>query len=273
MVLDLDEWSREPSVPRYLVDSAQFFRASPGLLVENIRIIDYGDSFRVGWPNNLSIDQGSRVSGFSPPENLRGLKATRSSDLWALGYIIFEIRAGSHLFPTAIVASPSSALWEIEDTLGSLPSNLPSHGGDGYPDLSGKSKASDKSAIERIYQLVADIRVESRANYEGAMIETGGQQEARDKYNQLRPHIKSDPNLFWKPEPSMDIIYVDTLNRSRKKTVERGETFTKDLVHGSRAIVSSTKPGSVVSSEGAQISCQLGPASLVCRAWKVGGLM
>ena len=79
-------------------------------------MIDFGD---------LSIDQESRVSWFSPPENLRRLKAVQSSDLWAFGCIIFEIRSGSYLFPTAMVTSYSDALWEIEDTLGSVPSNLP----------------------------------------------------------------------------------------------------------------------------------------------------
>ena len=55
LVIDLHEvWSRGPSSPHYLVDSAKFFRASPGFLTENIRIIDYGESFR---PNNLSSDQ------------------------------------------------------------------------------------------------------------------------------------------------------------------------------------------------------------------------
>ncbi|MCJ1347811.1 hypothetical protein MMC31_006040 [Peltigera leucophlebia] len=148
---NFDAWFQEKvyeqlGIPMVLVHDE---RASPGFLAENIRIIDYGDSFRVGWPNNLSIDQGNLVSGFNPPENLRGLKAARFLDLWALGCSIFEIRPGSHLFPTAIVASPSDAPWEIEDTLGSLPSGLtsPKHDGDGYPDLSGKSKVSDKPAM------------------------------------------------------------------------------------------------------------------------------
>ena len=57
MVTDVDESFLGPSFPRYLVDSAQFFRASPGFLTETIRIIDYGDSFRVKCSNNLSTDQ------------------------------------------------------------------------------------------------------------------------------------------------------------------------------------------------------------------------
>ena len=76
-----------------------------------------------------------------------------------------------------------------------LPTYL-KHDGNGCSDLSGKSKVSDNSAIERIYQLVTEIRVEPRANYEGAITETGGLQEVRNKYAQLRPYIKLDSNLF-----------------------------------------------------------------------------
>ncbi len=201
MVQDLDEWSREPSVPRYLVDSAQFFRASPGLLAESIRIIDYGDSFRVGWPTDL----GDRVSGFSPPENLRGLKATRSSDLWALGCIIFEIRSGDPPFPAGFLSSTLDALWEIEDTLGSIPSDLASfdQDGDPYSKLSAKRNVSIESAM-RISQLVTEIDVEPIINSESA---------ARNRYAQIRPYIKSDPHLFWKPEPAVTSSLVDRLIR------------------------------------------------------------
>lgn len=56
------------------------------------------------------------MSRFIAPENLRRVKVARSSDLWALAYIIYGIRAGSHLFPNV---SPPDALCEIRDLLGS----------------------------------------------------------------------------------------------------------------------------------------------------------
>lgn len=40
-------WSREPSTTEYLGGSAEFFRARPGLLTEDISIIGYTDSFRI----------------------------------------------------------------------------------------------------------------------------------------------------------------------------------------------------------------------------------
>lgn len=97
MVVGLDEWSRSPSVPRYLVDSAQFFRASPGLLAESIRIIDYWDSFRVGWPTPSSIDQGNRVSGFSPPR--RYTWAQNCAIFRSLGSWLHHLRNTLWTFP------------------------------------------------------------------------------------------------------------------------------------------------------------------------------
>lgn len=197
------------------MDSAQFFRASPGLLAASICIIDYGDSFRVGWPTPSSVGQGNRVSGFSPPENIRGLKAVQSSDLWALGCINFEICSGSFLFPTAIESPPLDTLWEIEHALGSLPSNLPSlkHDGDTYSECNARSKVSVELA-KRIYQRISEIKVEPIANSEGIMTESREQQEDRNRYAQIRPFIKLDPTLFWKPEPAMTSSSVDRLIRT-----------------------------------------------------------
>lgn len=68
-----------------------------------------------------------------------------------------------------------------------------------------------KSTKERISQLVAEIEVEPRANSEG---ETRGLEEARNNSAQIRPYIRSDPNLFWKPLPTEETSYVDSLIRT-----------------------------------------------------------
>ena len=222
MVIDVDESFRGPSFPRYLVDSAQFFRASPGLLAENIRIIDYGDSFRVKCSNNPSTDQRPWSNGFIPPENLCGLKYMQSSDLWALGCIIYEIRAGLSLFPLSVDASPSDSIWEISDTIG------PEFDGDGHPGLSGKSRVPDKSRQERIFRVVAEIDVEPSANSEGAMTGTRGLEESRNIFAQIRPYIKSDPNLFWKPLTPVGTTLVDTLIRTWAEIKEEFEMWKSE---------------------------------------------
>lgn len=90
-------WSREPSTPEYLVGSAEFFRAGTGLLTEDISIIGYTDSFRIKIPEALSTDEEKLPNGFAAPEILFGFKGNFPSDLWALGSIIYQIRAGQYL--------------------------------------------------------------------------------------------------------------------------------------------------------------------------------
>lgn len=182
MVTDIDNFSPEPSFPRYLVDAPRFLRASSGLLTENIRIIDYGDSFRVGWPRNPNtIRQGNRMRSFSAPENLCGSKVTRTSDLWALGCVIYEIRAGIPL-----IISRSDPLYELTELLGSHydlnDSKSPSHE---YPDPSGKNKVTEKSTKERIYEFITKIQVEPKANSECAIIESRGLEETRNRFTQI----------------------------------------------------------------------------------------
>ena len=222
MVIGVDESFRGPSFPRYLVDSAQFFRASPGLLAENIRIIDYGDSFRFKCSNNLSTDQRQWSNGFIPPENLCGLKYMQSSNLWALGCIIYEIRAGLSLFPLSVNASPSDSIWEISDKIG------PEFDGDGHPGLSGNSRVPGKSRQERIFQVVAEIDVEPSANSEGAMNRTRGLEEARNIFARIRPYIKSDPKLFWKPLTPVGTTVVDNLIRTWAKIEEEFEMWKSE---------------------------------------------
>ena len=185
------------------------------MLTENIRIIDYGDSFRIGWRNSLNTDQEDRLSPFSAPENLRGLHVARPSELWALGCIIYEIRAGLHLFPNV---SPSDTLCEIEDLLGS-------HHPDGDSDPSEKRKVTYESTKERISQFVAEIEVEPRAISEGAIVATRGLEENLNNYTQIRPYVKSNPNLFWKPLPTEEYIMIDTNIRTLSKIAAEREMW------------------------------------------------
>ena len=212
-VTDIDTFSPGPSFPRYLVDAPRFLRASSGFLTDNIRIIDYGDSFRVGWQRNPNtIRQGNRMGSFSAPENLSGSKVTRTSDLWALGCVIYEIRAGIPL-----IISRSDPLYELTELLGSHydlhdPKSPISHG---YSGLSCKEKVTEKSTKERIYEHVAKIQVEIKANSECAMVESRGLDETRNRFTQIRPYIKWDPNFFWKPLPlERGTPYVDHLIRT-----------------------------------------------------------
>ena len=136
------------------------------------------------------------MGSFSPPENLSGSKVARTSDLWALGCIINEIRAGIPL-----IISESDQLYELTELLGNH-YDLNDFLGSRYDLEDPQSPRHKKSTKERIDEFVAEIQVEPKAISECAMIETQGLEETRNRFTQIRPYIKWDPNFFWKPLPS-----------------------------------------------------------------------
>lgn len=114
-------WSREPSTTEYLGGSAEFFRAGPRLLTEDISIIGYTNSFHIKITEAFNTDEEKLPNGFAAPENLFGFKGRFPSDLWALGCIIYQIRAGQLLFSRSVDVSPAEATKEIVDTIEHLP--------------------------------------------------------------------------------------------------------------------------------------------------------
>ena len=208
-VVNLPEaWSRGPSSPRYLVDSAQFFRASPRLFTYDIRIIDYGDSFRNKYHSNLFMNQGKLSNGFCAPETLCGLKGGPSTDLWALGRIIYEIRAGCHLFPFFIRVSPLDAISEIVQVLGRLPYDLSHSTFDdhGFPDPSGERIVLEQPVGDRLSQVIAEIEVDRGVDPERSVTET-----RQKNLTTFLNYIKFDPHHFWTPLPKRGTTLVESL--------------------------------------------------------------
>lgn len=159
-------WSREPSTPEYLVGSAEFFRAGPGLLTEDVSIIGYTDSFRIKIPEALSTDEEKLPNGFAAPEILFGFKGNFPSDLGALGCIIYQIRAGRLLFPCSVDVSPAGAIKEIVDTIENLPTvfaGIKFNEEDGFPNKRGHKFKMDHSSRFLLGERVANIGVECKS--------------------------------------------------------------------------------------------------------------
>ena len=108
-----------PGRPRYLVDSASFFDAEPGILTKNITIIDHSESFFVKFPPSHELHT---TNHHTAPEVLFGSDASFHSDIWALGCLIYEIRAGCPLFLSSIDNPLLEAVYNILQLLGRIPS-------------------------------------------------------------------------------------------------------------------------------------------------------
>ena len=220
------------------------------------------------------MNQGKLSNRFSAPENLCRLNGGPSTDLWALGCIIYEIRAGCHLFPFSIGVSPLDAISEIVQVLGSLPSDL-SHitfDDHGFPDPSGEKIVPEQPVGNPLSQVVAEIEVESGVDLERSVTET-----RHKNLTTSRNYINLDPHHFWIPLPKRGTTLVESLilsheERAHEINLGKTESSTEDLLDRSRAFVESINQTSAVSSLGAQFSGRLGQAPLVYPSCDVGSL-
>lgn len=219
--------SREPSTPEYLVGSAEFFRAAPGLLTGDISIIGYTDSFRIKTPEALSANEDKLPNGFTAPEILFGFKGKFPSDLWALGCIIYQIRSGQLLFHCSVDVSPAEAIRKIVDIIGNLPTIFAGIKFDehGFPNKRGHRIKMDHSSQcvlgGRVTNIEAEHRVEDAISHDGADTGLYGTKEVQRNplvlaldERQYRAYVKADPNLFWKSSPRLGLTYIDRLHQN-----------------------------------------------------------
>lgn len=108
-----------PHAPAMLVAPIQndiISRAS--LLQESIIISDFGQSYIAACPLS-SYEPGTMLS-YQPPEARFELRAGLEADIWTLGCVIFEIRAGFSLFES-FLGSDIDVLKQTVETHGRLP--------------------------------------------------------------------------------------------------------------------------------------------------------
>lgn len=155
--------SREPSTPEYLVGSVEYPRADHGILTGDISIIGYTDSFRIKTSETLSANEEKVPNGFTAPEILFGFQGKFPSDLWALGCIIYQIRAGQLLFPCSVDVSAAQVIKEIVDMTEDLPTIYAGIKFDeyGFPNKRGKKIKMDHSSQHLLGGRVANIEAES----------------------------------------------------------------------------------------------------------------
>ncbi|KAF7858011.1 hypothetical protein EAF04_009367 [Stromatinia cepivora] len=105
------------SFPDYVVVAINMKEINPIWLSNEIIIIDFGIAFFL---KKSSLDLGTPKS-YCAPEFLFGVHRSISSDIWALGCTIFEIRTGSRLFKYNGVPTKDEMLIATVKLLGTLP--------------------------------------------------------------------------------------------------------------------------------------------------------
>ena len=105
------------SRPRYTVDEVNMKDVDPQWLSDHIMIIDFGIAFL---QDQSSPDIGT-PKNYCAPEFLFKIARSVSSDVWALGCTIFEMRTGSGLFRYKGTSTRDQRLIAMVKLLGPLP--------------------------------------------------------------------------------------------------------------------------------------------------------
>lgn len=211
--LDIDQG---PGRPRYLVDSAYFFKADPGLLTKNVVIVDRSESFFIKSPPHQELQY---TNYYAAPEVLFGWDVDVYSEIWAIGCLIYEMLSGTPLFHLAIQNPPGEALYLITEVLGDLPPHwgLAQSNDKGDSGPYGSEDPVDSSppiAKFPLDVLVKDIEAERislpRVNI-GAKGEKppGKAWKKKPASREFRAHIKNNPDIYWKPFPSARFAGID----------------------------------------------------------------
>ncbi|MCJ1343399.1 hypothetical protein MMC31_001592 [Peltigera leucophlebia] len=210
--------------PRYLVDSAYFFKADPGLLTKKIIIVDHSESFFIKFP---PLQELQFTNYYAAPELLFGGDANIYSDIWAIGCLIYEIRSGTPLFHLAIQNPPVEAVSQIIELLGKLPHcwDPLQFNHDGYLERYGCKNLVDLSyqiAKSPLDIIVKDIEAE-RISLPSVRIGLKGEKHSGKSQNnrlssEIRAYIKDNTDIFWIPFPSARHAGIDETEQSHRQT-------------------------------------------------------
>jgi serine/threonine protein kinase len=105
----------EVGLPQYLVLPIDWHQVSNQYILEDSKVIDFGQSFYVA-----EFQRGCGIPmDYRAPEVILEKNPGLPSDLWALGCVLFEIRTGLKLFPA--YDNEDEALTRMVKILGKLP--------------------------------------------------------------------------------------------------------------------------------------------------------
>ncbi|MCJ1345044.1 hypothetical protein MMC31_003249, partial [Peltigera leucophlebia] len=174
------------------------------------------------------LQQLQYTNYYAAPEVLFGWDADFNSDIWAIGCLIYEMRSGTPLFHLAIQNPPNEALYEIIQVLGKLPPHWdPVQSNDnGYFGRYGSEDLVDKSSQIAKFPLdviVKDIEAEQVSLPKVNVGVKGGKPprkgwKKKPVSSEIRAHIKTNLDIYWKPFPSARYAGIDDTEGSSRHT-------------------------------------------------------
>jgi serine/threonine protein kinase len=184
-----------PSAPEYVVDMPDLSNMSSSLVKHEIRIIDFDQSFNTNRPPEHMLHTPKR---FLAPEAIFDLTPGIASDIWALGCIIFRMRAGGDLFGSYGTGSPSDAVEQIIKTIGPLPDkwrHVKFDYDEGFP-IRSEAEEREKECATIDWPLTYPLK----ACIDD--IEDDPSDPIPSDLTALLPAVRNDDELFWNPPPS-----------------------------------------------------------------------
>ncbi|KAH8676395.1 kinase-like domain-containing protein [Tricladium varicosporioides] len=203
------------SAPRYIVESAGLVDSQ--FLAEDILLIDFGQSFPFDDPPQK---EGIGIPfPYCAPEVIFDSKVDKYSEIWALGCVLLELRAGQQLFPSWS-GGPDEILRQMVQTFGKLPSpwwDAWNKRTDFFND-DGKPRQEWSDGIPRaveypMNEIIADIGSEDEEEElrdAETLLEPNGATVPREEATQLRDLL--DRIFRWIPEERISLD--DMLNHS-----------------------------------------------------------
>lgn len=109
-----------PEAPRYIVGYLDFFASDEDLILDDVYLIDFDQSFHESTP---PAKKPGIPIGFLAPEVAVGQPAGRASDVWALGCTMLHLRSGESPFANMDVDAPSTLMRWVIKYLGAMPAS------------------------------------------------------------------------------------------------------------------------------------------------------
>ncbi|KAF7560860.1 hypothetical protein G7046_g3291 [Stylonectria norvegica] len=221
-----------PEAPRYIVGYMDFMASEEELLLDDICLVDFDQSFLASAPPKKTL--GTPV-GFLAPEVAVGQPASPASDVWALGCTILCIRSGSSPFFTLDIDCPANLMRALIEYFGDIPTSWgePLFDDDGDP-TADKTKGTpvERTTEKKSLRQWISETWDQPPNLDGNQLNAESPALVRAVN---KPYPKCYDERFWKPASlRIDNTYLSGYSNKVNRIIEslpKIAAYEVDLLH------------------------------------------